>query len=112
MNQIVELSGQGRRFVFRLKTVPGEGGQTPVTFVEHIVGDRGVYIGVYRADAGWVTLTRGSRYEPTSEVVRAIRYCAGLLWSGNQPTKGFRLDVQEEPESDQGGGELREGGAR
>lgn len=112
MSRIIELTGQGRRFVFRLRTVPGEVGQTPVTFAEHVVGNRGVYIGVYRADAGWVTLTRGSRYEPTSEVVRAIRYCAGLLWSGSEATKGFRLNVQEESESDQGGGELGEGGAR
>lgn len=90
--KVLRLTGQGREFVFRLETVQGEAGRQPVTFVQH----KGAYVGVYQPDNGWVALTRASRFTPESEVVRAARYIAALIWSGSPAEKGFELSVQEE----------------
>lgn len=93
------LCGQGREWIFRMVRVENEDGRAPIHFAVRMISEtKYVYIGVYQPENGWVTMTRASQYSEDSEIVRAVRWVAGLAWAGNLSEigqKGFDFQIVE-----------------
>lgn len=97
------LAGHGREWTFRMVRVENEDGREPIHFAVRMVGpEKYIYIGVYQPQNGWIGMTRASQYSEDSEIVRAVRWVAGLVWSGNLAEisdKGFRFRIFPEGRS-------------
>jgi hypothetical protein len=93
---LVELTGHGRRYLYRIDRVDSDGSADSVWFAKLAMPHGWQYLGMYQPANGWLAMTKASRMEPSHEAIRALRWVLGRVWADDAAgieNNGFALKI-------------------